>query len=386
MLLCDLEVEASPVETLDLPEGVPPLRAFYLYISTGCNLKCRHCWVVPNYVNGQPDPGDVINVDALRKAVAEAKPMGLRSAKITGGEPMLHPRFQELVNMLSVEGLVLDMETNGTLLTQDIARWLKEETRVGFISVSLDGADEKTHDEFRGVPGAFRAALRGLDSLVKVGYRNVQVIMSVYRRNRSQVDRVVDLAELHGAGSVKINPITKTGRGMAMHKRGEALDFNEQLDLAQYVHDDLAKTMKIQVFLNVPPALRPLHQLWKNGGCVGDCGVKHILGILGTGDIAMCGIGRTIPELIYGRLGRDSIRDIWLNHPMMQSFRRELDNIPGYPGICGDCVHAKSCRTGCVAMNFVDGKRLIWPSKFCTTAECNGIFPMQRRRRDKKET
>jgi MoaA/NifB/PqqE/SkfB family radical SAM enzyme len=140
MALCDF-TEQAPIDAppLALSEGVPPLRAFYLYMSNSCNLKCRHCWITPRFVDGQPDPGDVIDVDALREAVAEAKPMGLSSAKLTGGEPLLHPRYLEIVDLLTEAGLGLDMETNGTLLTAELARYLKEETNLGFISVSIDG-------------------------------------------------------------------------------------------------------------------------------------------------------------------------------------------------------------------------------------------------------
>ena len=100
------EMAATP---LDLPEGVPPLRSFYLYMSNSCNLACRHCWITPRFVDGKPDPGDVIDVEALRAAVKEAKPLGLGSAKLTGGEPMLHPQFLQIVDLLTAEGLGMNM-------------------------------------------------------------------------------------------------------------------------------------------------------------------------------------------------------------------------------------------------------------------------------------
>jgi SynChlorMet cassette radical SAM/SPASM protein ScmF len=380
MTLCDLQIEEPMAAPAGLPEGVPPLRAFYLYMTSGCNLRCRHCWVVPRFVKGKPDPGEVIDPGLLEQAVMEAKPLGLCSAKITGGEPLLHPQFKEIVRMLSDQGLGLNMETNGTLMTPQIARWLKEETRVGFISVSLDGADAASHDSFRGVSGAFDAALSGLDALVAAGYRNVQVIMSVYRGNVPQIDDVVALARAHGAASVKFTPVTNTGRGAALHEGGEALGLEERMALAKYIQDDLAGRAGIDLVINLPPALRTFKKLWRSRGRTGDCGVDRILGILGSGEIAMCGIGRTIPELVYGRLGEDSIRDIWLCHPRLLELRRELEDVAGYPGICGTCLHARSCRTGCVANNYVEGDRMVCPSASCTEAEELGIFPKERQR------
>ena len=383
MSLCEPPDNGSQdAPPLDLPEGVPPLRAFYLYLSTGCNLKCRHCWITPTFVRGAPSPGDVIDGALLREAVEEAKPMGLSSAKLTGGEPMLHPRFMEIADMLTRMGLKLNMETNGTLLTEASARRLKEETNVKFISVSLDGADAKTHDAFRGVPGAFDAALGGLGHLVGAGYENVQVIMCVHRGNRNQVDDLVTLAARRGAHTVKINPATKGGRGTAMHERGEALDLDQLLTLARYVHGPLQRTSPVRVIMNMPPALTSLPEIVRKKGRTGACGVRGILGILGTGHMALCGIGRTIPDLVYGRLGEDSVREIWLRHPRVLELRRDLGDPGAFTGLCRECIHLRRCRTGCVAQNYLEGGRLVRPDRICEEAESRGIFPSTRKRPD----
>jgi SynChlorMet cassette radical SAM/SPASM protein ScmF len=381
MSLCEVpDLKCGDETSLDLPQGVPPLRAFYLYMCTGCNLKCRHCWITPTFVHGEPSPGDVIDIDLLRAAVEEAKPLGLSNAKLTGGEPMLHPRFMEIADMLTDVGLRMDMETNGTLLTPKSARHLKEETNVTFISVSLDGVDARTHDEFRGVPGAFDAALRGLGCLVDAGYTNVQVIMSVHRGNLSQVDSLVELAAARGASSVKVSPVTKAGRGTGMHERGEALDFDEQLELARHVHGGLGQKSPIRIIMNSPPVLTPIPEIMRKGGRTGDCGVRSILGILGTGHVALCGIGRTIPDLVYGQLGQDSIRDIWLNHPRIHQLRQDLDNLDAIEGPCAACIHLRSCRTGCVAQNYLESGHLVWPDPLCVEAARRDAFPMTRQK------
>ena len=378
--LCQAPAETEPDRALDLPPGVPPLRAFYLYLTTGCNLHCRHCWIAPRFVDGAPSPGETLDLEALREAVAEAKPMGLSGAKLTGGEPLLHPRLREIVELLSAEGLSLNMETNGVLMTPEMARFLKRESAVGFVSVSLDGADAATHDAFRGVTGSFDAALRGLDHLVAAGYQNVQVIMSLHRGNRSHLEDVARLAAAHGAASVKINPVTAAGRGGTMHRQGEALDVSEHMELDRFVREELRPRAGVAIVLSMPLALTPAKELWRTKGKVIDCGVRGILGFLGSGEIAMCGIGRVVPELVYGRLGRDRIRDLWISHPTLLELRRLLEDVRQFPGICGECVHAAACRTGCVAGNYVEGGQLVWPSTLCQEAEARGEFPASRRR------
>jgi len=365
----------------DLPEGVPPLRCFYIYLSDNCNMRCRHCWIEPRFTDGKPDPGRVVDVDKLREAVREAKTLGLASAKLTGGEPLLHPRFMEVARMLTQEGLSLIMETNGTLLTAEAARYLKNQTRLDFISVSLDGADAPTHDAFRGVRGAFDGATKALSYLADAGYKNTQVIMSVHRGNRVQVDAVANLAAKLGASSLKLNPVTNTGRGAAMHQRGEALDFDERMALARYVDDDLGQRAPLTVILSTPPALSSLRRLARSGGTCGDCGVRGILGILGTNQYALCGIGSTCPELAYGQLGKDSVRDIWLNNPTILYLRRALADVDNFPGVCARCIFARACRTGCVADNYVQSGQLVATEWMCAEAVRRGLFPPSRAQR-----
>ena len=59
------------------------------------------------------------------------------------------------------------------------------------------------------------------------------------------------------------------------------------------------------VVINLPLALMSISEIIRRKGSTGDCGVRGILGVLGTGEIALCGIGRTIPELVYEQLGVD---------------------------------------------------------------------------------
>ena len=359
-----------------LPEGVPPLTSFYLYLTSGCNLACRHCWITPTFVRGEPSPGECLDLDLLRRAVAEARPLGLTDAKLTGGEPTLHPHFVEIVDFLSAEGLEIIMETNGTLIDAALARHLKERTNLRFVSVSIDGPNAEVHDAFRGVAGSFEAAVRGFRHLVEAGYRP-QLIMCPHKGSLQFVENVVQLAVELGAGSVKFNPVTAAGRGLAMHRRGETLDLEETLALARFVRGPLQQRTPIRLILSTPPALYTVGELVQSASD-GSCHVRHILGILGSGEMALCGIGQTIPELCFGNLRDRSVAEVWLNHPLLRQLRAGLDG--EYPGVCGECIHARRCLTYCVAQNYQDSGRLVAPSWLCAEADRRGLFPASRRR------
>ena len=193
----------------------------YFYLTEGCNLACRHCWIAPTFQAGERTYPS-LDVDLFRSIISQAKALGLGGVKLTGGEPLLHPRISELIEIVKAENLRLTMETNGVLCTPELARLIAS-CRNSFVSVSLDGADSETHEWMRGVEGCYSQALRGIRNLVDVGI-HPQVIMSIVRRNREQMEHVVRLAELAGANSVKFNLVQPTARGDTHARRaGDSL-------------------------------------------------------------------------------------------------------------------------------------------------------------------
>ena len=75
---------------------------------------------------------------------------------------LLHPQFQEIVSLISSERLNIIIETNGTLIDEAMAKFLKDAQYVSFISVSLDGSTAETHDELRNVKGSYDLATAGI--------------------------------------------------------------------------------------------------------------------------------------------------------------------------------------------------------------------------------
>ena len=61
---------------LQLPEGVPPLRQYYVYMTGGCNLACRHCWINPTY-QAHGGTGGHLDYDLFALAIEEGLPLGL---------------------------------------------------------------------------------------------------------------------------------------------------------------------------------------------------------------------------------------------------------------------------------------------------------------------
>jgi len=362
-----------PVEPTQLPEGCPPLATYYVYLTEGCNLACQHCWLSPTF---QPHggTGGHLDYDLFALAIEQGLPLGLNRVKLTGGEPLLHPDFIRMVDLLKEKGLGLNIETNGTLLTPSLARYLKDKSSLHLISVSLDGAVPETHDAFRGVEGSFEQACQGLRYLVEVGYRP-QVIMSLHGGNVNEMEGLLQLAEGLGAGSVKFNLVQPSGRGELMTKRGQTLDIQRLVELGRWVETDLQKRASIGLFYDWPLAFYSLKSLLTLDGF--SCNIFSILGVLPTGHLAMCGIGTQVPELVYGQLGQDDVFTVWTTHPILADLRRNL--VAQLEGICGACLMRERCLGTCVAQNFYLHQRLTAAYWFCQEAEAAGLFPTSRR-------
>ncbi len=348
------------------------LNTLYFYLTEGCNLACRHCWMTPKF-DADATRQPVLPVELFETILAEAKPLGLTGVKLTGGEPLLHPRILDLLKIVRREELTLTIETNGVLCTPALAAEIAR-ARQPFVSVSLDGADAATHDWVRGVAGSFAAATRAVRALAGVGLEP-QVIFSVMRHNAGQVEAVVRLAETLGAESVKFNVIQPTARGEKLHAAEETLTIAELIALGRRVDRELAPTTKLRLFFDYPPAFRPLSRLASGDAC-GQCGILGILGVLANGRYALCGIGENVPELTFGIAGQDRLETVWRESATLQALR---EGLPGrLEGVCGRCLMKKMCLGSCIAQNYYRSHNLWAPFWFCEEAERAGLFPASR--------
>jgi SynChlorMet cassette radical SAM/SPASM protein ScmF len=363
-------------EKVELPAGCPQLGTYYIYLTGGCNLACRHCWLTPKF-QAHGDTGGHLEFNLFDLAIRQGLPLGLSHVKLTGGEPLLHPDFLRMVDLLKKNNLGLTIETNGTLLDKKIAHYLKEKSTLSFIAVSLDGATPESHDSFRGVKGSFEKACQAISFLVEEGFRP-QVIMSIHTGNVCEAKDVVKLAEKLGAGSVKLGLVESSGRGEKMAEQNQVLDLKSLIDFGKWIEKYLQKSASIPIYYNWPAAFFSLKNLMRFDGF--SCHILNILGILPTGELSICGIGSQEPELCFGRLGEDSIFDIWTSNPFLINFRK---NIPDkFEGICGECIFRTRCLGSCVAHNYHLYKRITAPFWICQKADEAGIFPTSRKKRN----
>jgi 12,18-didecarboxysiroheme deacetylase len=176
-----------------------------------CNLNCLHCY---SQSQNKEYPGE-LSTEEGRALIEDLARFGVPVILFSGGEPLIRKDLLSLAQLATEKGMRAVISTNGTLLTEKMAKELK---RIGlsYVGVSLDGM-RQTHDRFRGVKGAFDAALKGIrncrDSGVKVGLR-----FTINRRNASDIPRIFELLEEEGIPRVCFYHLVYAGRGSQLMK------------------------------------------------------------------------------------------------------------------------------------------------------------------------
>ena len=360
------------IKKIRVPECGYYLRTIYFYLTGGCNFKCRHCEINSQHERESKKKYPYIDFELFKSIVWQGKTLGMSSVKLTGGEPLLHPEIDKILDYININSLNLDIETNGRDLTDTIIeKFLK--TKNHFLSISLDGVDAETHEWIRGVPNCFNETLDSIRKLVKAGYQP-QIIMSIQKNNVDQMEAMVRLAEKENCESVKFNIVTPVAHGEQMHDLEQTLSIKELIDIGTWVENTLKPSTKLRVVYSHPEAFRPISEIY--GKSSGRCGISSIIGVLGSGEYALCGIGKSVPELVFGHASKDKLAHVWNNNPILKDIRKGLPT--KLKGICKDCVMKNSCQASCIAINYYRHRDLFAPHWYCEEAYKLGLFPTSR--------
>ena len=188
-------------------QGFKPRLVFW-EVTKGCNLRCIHCRATATELMSPDDLPTAKALDIIRQIAGFATPILV----LSGGEPLYRPDIFELAEYGNSLGLRVALATNGTLVTRDVAERIKR-SGIKRVSISLDGSDAATHDSFRGIPGAFDAAVYGMRNLQDVGV-SVQINTTIARHNAHQLPGVLDLARRLGADALHTFLLVPVGCGV----------------------------------------------------------------------------------------------------------------------------------------------------------------------------
>jgi len=204
-------------------------------VTQRCNLKCVHCYAHAKNIafdNELSLSEGIILIDDLAE-------FGVPVMLFSGGEPLVRKDLPELAAYAVKKGMRAVISTNGTLITPQIAQTLKD-IGLSYVGISLDGMEE-TNDRFRGVKGAFRLAIKGIENCKKAGIK-VGLRFTINKSNAGQIPEIFGLLEEMDIPRVCFYHLVYSGRGSDLVK--EDLSHEESrkavdliMDLAKQLHD-----------------------------------------------------------------------------------------------------------------------------------------------------
>ncbi len=184
----------------------PTLRIIEFSITAACQSRCEYCYAAKLQRRG----GRILDVDEIRQTWRQAKALGAFSSLLLGGEPTLHPRFMDIIEVLQPRDHIVTFVTNGISLTEAM---IVELRRLGvfIVFVSLNSLDPETNDRMRGYEGHLEHAMRVIDLCRKHGL-DVAIPVTTAKPWLDETLRLLDFARRHGL-QANINLFAATGRG-----------------------------------------------------------------------------------------------------------------------------------------------------------------------------
>lgn len=319
--LIDKASQCPPRVTGSKLAYIPPHMSIEL--TAGCNLRCRHCYRESDSTKNKYMPTS--NLFNILQRLADA---GLRSVELTGGEPLLHKDFLNILSFCKERFELVGVLSNGTILTQDIAEVFECMGNQLLLSISLDGSTAAAHDMRRGSLGAFQSTTKNIKRLCKLGVK-VRVSMCVDEESFTDIEDTLLLARELGAVAFSYTPVLPLGRGKDWAPPGWNLDGKQVMQAEGELID------RYKGFLTVLPK-EAISDLESKEGC----GAGYRTYTMDPwGRIRPCATFES-DELVIGSLMEQSVEEVF-SHPVTNAFA-ELP-VPNRE-ICGDCRLALFCR------------------------------------------
>ena len=347
-----------------------------------CNLRCKHC-----YENAGSGGLPELTTDEAKQVIDTLSKMagvGLPALSFSGGEPLARKDFFELAAYAKKRIPYISIASNGTLLTKDNARKVKD-AGVDYVEISVDGASSKVHDDFRGIPGAFERALQGVKNCVEEGI-DTCIATVIHRDNLAETQKILQLAKELGVRFMHFNYIP-TGRAkehvdldLTPDERLHVLNAigKEIISLYLQAKEEEMKTgksnVKVDRFFSTCPQYASVtkalsqqkgqkfmveaHYAAKKGvenvaNFLGGCGAGRLYcAIEPNGDIKPCVFFPTNEDTVLGNMLKDDFEEIWDNNPLLWRLRirEDMENyvVNGEEVGCGKCPDKYICG-GCRA-------------------------------------
>ncbi|HOU69824.1 MAG TPA: GTP 3',8-cyclase MoaA [Methanothrix sp.] len=177
-------------------------------LTSRCNLRCLYC-----HHEGEVEPNGEISDEMVIGVAQAAAALGVRSLKLTGGEPLLRRGLAGLIARMPPQ-MKISLTTNGIYLAEQAASL----ARVGLdrVNVSLDSLRS---DTYRAITGGREKdlvrVLQGLDAAAEAGLLPIKLNVVVLKQNEAEIPAIIDFCRERGLIAQLIQLLDLSGRGLS---------------------------------------------------------------------------------------------------------------------------------------------------------------------------
>lgn len=332
-----------------------------LMITGKCNYNCLHCF---NAADNAPIMSEW-SYEAALDLLDQAEACGVNAITITGGEPMLHRRFMDIVKAIYDRGMfVEELNTNGCFIDQQVLGKFRELGCSPKIKISFDGLG--CHDWMRNRKGAEKQTLEAMELCIKNGFRVISQTQ-IHRRNLHTImDTAQRLSDM-GVKMLRLIRTTETPR-WAMNAPDSCLSIEEYYDkmldfAASYRELDTKMELIIWQFMRVHPynrsySLDPVHCADGNYNASAPLckGVRGMVGVTSSKDVIPCLQLTGVFEdrgITLGSLAANSLKELLTGSKYLESACSNLKDKLSAGTKCSSCGYFKYCNGGCPALSML---------------------------------
>lgn len=165
-------------------------------LSPVCNFSCKMCYVRKTPAQIRQEGKSLIPVERWLALARECKDAGMLYLLLTGGEPFLYPGFRELYEALHEMGLLLYINSNGTMIDESTVAWLKEHAPCR-VNITLYGGSGETYKRICGDESGYARATHAIEMLKEAGIP-VVINATMIPENGGDLERIVNYGNALG--------------------------------------------------------------------------------------------------------------------------------------------------------------------------------------------
>ena len=304
-----------------------------------CNAKCIQCGS-----SAGCDRANNLTFEQAKSVVKQLDEIGCGILTLIGGEYFLYPKWRELLQELSKTKIKVGIVTNALALNEEKLDFMKK-IGVRGIGISIDGANSKTHDHIRGVPGSYNHAWK-IVKLTKEKKIPVTIITTINKLNIAQLKDFRDLILRNHHHAWQLQHANLFGRMKKELGLDEFGYYVTGIFSAQTIRK-YKKDLKLFCMHNFGYYSKTIpnhvpNRFWS--GCM--AGRKN-LGIRSDGSILGC-LSLYDDKYIEGNVKEKSIAEI-RKDKCFCSWNHRLEKFKNLTGYCEGCPFGLICLGGCEA-------------------------------------